>query len=127
MYYLEHPPKTAPKNTIVYSLWTCTGAENVVLGSQSPDLVVVVHRFNSRLPHPLQHESVTEGDGEDRQEVGSYELVENEGPLVGLRGKAFHAVMPGTIPVSLFDPLVQENRDGEEEGTWRRKERDMTG
>lgn len=69
-------------------------------------LIVVVHRFHSGLTHPLHHQSVAEGDSEDRQQVGSNKLVQDESPLMCFRGKPLHAILPGTVPVTLLYTLV---------------------
>lgn len=71
-----------------------------------PYLIVVIYRFHSGLAHPLHHQSVAEGNSEDRQQVGSNELVEDESPLMCLRGESLHAVLPGAVPVTLLYTLV---------------------
>jgi len=80
-------------------------------------LVVVIYWHHRGLPYPLHHQCVAEGDGEDGEQVGGYELVEDEGPLVRLGGEPVHAVLPGAVPVALLDVLVQEDGNGQDEGT----------
>lgn len=70
------------------------------------DLVVVVHGLHGGLPDPLHHQAVAEGDGEDRQQVGSNELVEDESSFMHFRGKSLHAVLSRAIPVSFLYTLV---------------------
>lgn len=69
-------------------------------------LIVVVYRLYSGLAHPLHHQSVAEGNSEDRQQVGSNKLVEDESSLVCLRRESLHAVLPRAVPVTLLYTLV---------------------
>lgn len=71
-----------------------------------PYLIIIVYRFYSGLANPLNHQSVAERDSEHRQQVGSNELVQDESPLMHLRGKSLHAVLPRAVPVALLYTLV---------------------
>ena len=41
---------------------------------------------------------------------------------MGLRGEAFHAVLPWPIPVAVLESLVQEDWGGQYEGAWKTEE-----
>lgn len=69
-------------------------------------LIVVVNRLHGGLSDPLHHQSVAEGNCEHGQQVGGNKLVEDESPLVCLRGESLHAVLPRAVPVTLLYTLV---------------------
>lgn len=84
-------------------------------------LVIVIHRLHRWLAHPLEHEGVAEGDGEHRQKVDGYELVQDESPFMCFRGEPLHAVLTWPVPVAFLYFLIQKYWSREDKRTWTKK------
>ncbi len=82
-------------------------------------LVAAVDGIHAGLPHSLEHEGVTGGDGEQGQQVDGQEAVDDEGFLEAGRGEHLTAVRLRTKPVSRLQALVHGYRDRQKQGAWR--------
>lgn len=82
-------------------------------------LVAAVDGIHAGLPHALEHEGITGGDGEQGQQVDGQEAVKDEGSLEAGRGEDLSAVRLRTEPVSRLQTLVHGYGDGQKQGPWR--------
>lgn len=88
-------------------------------------LVAAVDGIHTGLSHPLEHEGITDGDGEQGQQVDGQEAVDDKRSLEVDRGEHLAAVSLRTKPVSRLQTLVHSYRNRQKHGAWR-GQNDMT-